>query len=196
MARKTKQRAADASAQDPKTLLHHSHLSPSPAEESFVGFELALHHIMEAFSRWSSALHEYVSGENLPVQDVSILQMIRMNDKPKSAVEIGRFLNREDSSNILYTLRKLERAGLIEKSDAPLRQTTYQVTDVGREVTDRYAEIRRELLLTLLDGGPPELDNATNVLWRICSVYEQCAKNVAIRGMLQNETQETTSETA
>ena len=33
---------------------------------------------------------------------------------PKSAAEIAKYLNRTDSANVLYALRKLEKAGLLE----------------------------------------------------------------------------------
>lgn len=177
-----------AEASEARELLHHSHLSPSAAEDAFTEFEFALHHITEAFARWSSALHEFVSGENLPVQDVSVLQLIRMNERPKSAAEIGKFLNRDDASNVLYALRKLEKAGLIEKSGGPLRQTTYRVSARGRELTDRYARMRREVLLDSVDklaGSGEQLSAITQVMWRMSGLYEQSARTTAMMAMLQ-----------
>jgi len=180
-----------------KDMLGHSHLSPSEAEAAFHEFEFALHHISEAFARWSSAVHESASGELLPQADVSVLQLIRMNERPKSAAEIGRFLNRDDSSNILYALRKLEKADLIEKSDGPLRQTTYQVTERGREVTDRYAELRRQVLLDSvgkLAGSDAELGPVTQMMWRISGLYEQAARTMSVMRVLQGEPQPQPSE--
>jgi predicted MarR family transcription regulator len=171
-----------------RALLHHSHLSPSVAEDAFTEFEFALHHITEAFARWSAALHEYVSGESLPVQDISMLQLIRMNERAKSATEIGKFLNRDDSSNILYSLRKLEKSGLIEKTGGALRQTAYQVTLRGREITDAYAEMRRRILLESIDklAGPvDDLSVVTRTIWRISGLYEQAARTTAMTTMLQ-----------
>jgi predicted MarR family transcription regulator len=172
-------------------LLGQSHLSPSDAALAFHEFEFALHHISEAFARWSSAVHEMASGEVLPQADVSVLQLIRMNERPKSGAEIGRFLNRDDSSNILYALRKLEKAQLIEKSRGPLRQTTYQVTARGREVTDRYAELRRQVLLESVDklaGSDAELGPVTQMMWRISGLYEQAARTMSVMRVLQGDT--------
>jgi predicted MarR family transcription regulator len=170
-----------------RALLHHSHLSPSAAEDAFTEFEFALHHITEAFARWSAALHEYVSGESLPVQDISLLQLIRMNERPKSAAEIGKFLNRDDSSNILYSLRKLEKLGLIEKTGGALRQTAYQVTHRWREVTDAYADMRRRILLESVDKLAAPGDDllvVTRTIWRISGLYEQAARTTAMTTML------------
>jgi predicted MarR family transcription regulator len=173
-----------------RALLQHSHLSPSSAEDAFIEFEFALHHITEAFARWSSALHEYVSGEMLPVHDISMLQLIRMNERPKSASEIGKFLNRDDASNILYALRKLEKTGLIEKSGGSMRQTAYQVTPRGRELTDRYAQLRRDILLDSVDklaGSGEHLSAVTQTMWRISGLYEQSARTTGMMHMLQPE---------
>ena len=169
------------------TLFRRSHLSPSTGEEAFLEFEFAMHHIMEAFSRWSSSLHELVSGEPLPVQDVSVLQVVRMNEKRKSAADIGRYLNRDDSSNILYTLRKLERSALIRKSKGPRRHTTYEVTDLGEEVTASYAEIRQSILLRNFPFPQEEIERITETLWSIAGIYEQSAKTVAVTVMLQGD---------
>lgn len=172
-----------------KALLTSSHLSAEASVE-FHEFEFALHHITEAFARWSSSVHEFISGEFLPQADVSVLQLIRMNEEPKSAADIGRFLNRDDSSNILYALRKLEKAGLIEKGDSPLRQTTYRVTQRGMEVTDRYAQIRRDVLLDGLGGllqEEGELAATIKTMWRICGLYEQGARSISVTRVLQGD---------
>jgi predicted MarR family transcription regulator len=173
-----------------RSLLHDSQLAQPSSEDAFIEFEFALHHIVESFGRWSSTLHDFVSGESLPVHDVSVLQTVRMNERPKSAAEIGKFLNRDDSSNILYSLRKLDKAGMIRKSGGSSRQTTYQVTEHGRDVTDRYAAMRREVLLPSIDrlAGPVEDVSAlTRALWQISGLYEQAARTMAMTRMLQTE---------
>jgi predicted MarR family transcription regulator len=167
-------------------LYQQTHLSRKD-ETGFIEFEFALHHIIEAFGRWSTELHEHVSGQAMPVQDVSLLQIVRMKDTPKSATEIGKYLNRTDSANVLYGLRKLEKAGLIEKSPGPPRETTYQVTDAGREVTDLYAAKRRELLLSLIDRVSQSEDMFSGVnklLWLMSGLYEQAARTVSIMSCL------------
>jgi predicted MarR family transcription regulator len=193
MARGAKRAANESETDEVKAaraLVHHSHLADSPTDDGFAEFEFALHHITEAFARWSSSLHEYVSGQSLPVHDVSVLQLIRMNERAKSAAEIGKFLNRDDSSNILYTLRKLEKSGLIEKTGGPLRQTTYQVTALGRQVTDNYALERQRILLhsvRKLAGTNEELSDVVQALWRVSGLYEQAAKTTVMLNMLRSK---------
>lgn len=165
------------------TLHRGSHLAATPTEVAFTEFEFALHHIVESFRRWSVELNTYVSDEALPVQDVSVLQVVRMKDRPKSAAEIGKFLNREDAANVQYTLRKLERAGLIERVGGAPRNTMYQVTEHGRDVTNRYAQGRREFLVPLVEAlaEPSELLEAvTKRLWLLVGFYDQSARTVSM----------------
>jgi predicted MarR family transcription regulator len=169
-------------------LYRQTHLSRED-ETAFIEFEFALHHIIEAFGRWSTELHEHVSGQAMPVQDVSLLQVVRMKDTPKSAAEIGKYLNRTDSANVLYGLRKLEKAGLIEKMPGPPRETTYQVTAVGKDVTDRYAAKRRELLFGLIDRVAQSDDAFSDVnktLWLMSGLYEQAARTVSVISCLSD----------
>jgi predicted MarR family transcription regulator len=169
-------------------LYDHTHLSRED-ETAFIEFEFALHHIIEAFGRWSTELHEHVSGRIMPVQEISMLQMIRMKDTPKSATEVAKYLNRTDSANVLYALRKLEKAGLIEKSPGPPRETTYQVTAAGRDVTDRYAAKRRELLLSLIDRMSQSgniFEGVNRTLWLMSGLYEQAARTVSVMSCLSD----------
>jgi predicted MarR family transcription regulator len=169
-------------------LYQQTHLSRED-ETAFIEFEFALHHIAEAFGRWSTELHQHVSGQAMPVQDVSLLQIVRMKDTPKSAAEIGKYLNRTDSANVLYGLRKLEKAGMIEKSPGPPRETTYQVTASGRDVTDRYAAKRRDMLLSLIDrmaGSGDMFANVNRTLWLMSGLYEQAARTVSVMSCLSD----------
>jgi predicted MarR family transcription regulator len=169
-------------------LYRQTHLSRED-ETAFIEFEFALHHIAEAFGRWSSELNAHVSGEAMPVQDVSLLQIVRMKDTPKSAAEVGKYLNRTDSANVLYGLRKLEKAGLIEKTPGPPRETTYQVTAKGREITDLYAAKRREILLGLIDrmsGSREMFADANRTLWLMSGLYEQAARTVSVMSCLSD----------
>jgi len=175
-------------------LYEQTHLSRED-ETAFIEFEFALHHIVEAFGRWSTELHEHVSGRMMTVQEISMLQVIRMKDSAKSAAEIAKYLNRTDSANVLYALRKLEKAGLIEKSPGPPRETTYQVTELGRDVTDRYAAKRRELLLSLIDRMSQSgslFEGVNRTLWLMSGLYEQAARTVSVMSYLSDDTAQPT----
>jgi predicted MarR family transcription regulator len=161
-----------------------SHLSATEVEAVLCDFEFALHHVNEAFRRWSEGVHALVGGEILPVQDVSVLQVLRMRDRPKTAAELAQALNREDTANVLYSLRKLERMGLIERlPDLPRRQTTYKVTTQGVATTDRYATVRRKVLLGSMQGlveMHAQLEQATRTLTHVTGQYDYGARRLTM----------------
>lgn len=159
-----------------------SHLAGSESEAALAEFELALHHIAEAFRRWTGELNAFVSGEELSAQDVSVLQVVRFRERPKSVSEIAKFLHREDAANVQYSLRKLERAGLAAKVPGlSQRRTVYEATERGRKVTDHYAALRRDILLKLVAGAPgPVLPAATETLLTMTGLYDRASRQVAL----------------
>ena len=59
-----------------------------------------------------------------------ILQQLMFTPKPRSVSDLSRFSNRDDISNIQYSLRKLAAAGLIEKVPGSTnRDTRYRPTE-------------------------------------------------------------------
>ena len=60
---------------------------------------------------------------------------------------------------------------------------TYSVTDLGRDVTDRYAEVRSSLLIDAIrsvPNFPQRLEDATRTLELLSGIYEHVARVAAI----------------
>ena len=163
-----------------------SHLSGSEIENALCEFEMAMLHLSEAFRRWSTNLNALICNESLPVQDVNVLQVLRMRDRPKSVLEIAHALNREDSPNIAYSLRKLEKLGLAERpKDSRQNQTVYQVTDLGREATEQYAILRKDILVPMVSVQKElvkELEDSTSTIASMVGLYDRAGRRV---GMLR-----------
>lgn len=166
------------------------HLSRDADEARLTGIEFALERVMHAFYRWKSACFAAVADPDLrPIgltgNDVAVLNVIRMKERSKSRTDIAGLLNRDDTSNIQYALRKLLRAGLIEKVDAASRKTaTYRITDAGTAVTDAYADLRRDLLIAMADGpwgGDADLEAAGAVLEDLAGLYDRAARLATTR---------------
>jgi predicted MarR family transcription regulator len=105
-----------------------------------------------------------------------------MNDRPKSIKDLARLANREDIPNMQYSLRKLIGAGLVVREGSGRSGISYSVTDKGREVTDRYAEIRGALLVDAVQSVPSfpqRLEEATRTLELLTGIYEQMARVAA-----------------
>lgn len=159
------------------------HLATTAGEVALTEIEFSLFRSYAAFSRWMDDLtaccqsDDEVSCSGI---DFALLNVIRMHGRPKSISDLGRLLNRDDISNIQYGIRKLTKAGLIEKLGAKghKKGATYRVTDQGRAATDKYALLRRQLLLPLtgeISESEAKMNQISNVLNLLSGIYDQAA---------------------
>lgn len=157
----------------------HWHLAESDYEVALTELEFSILRVSAAFERWRSDCMACCAGLSLSGSDTAVLHVIRMHNRPKSISEIGRLLNRDDQANLQYGIRKLVKAGVIEKAGVgeSKKDVTYAVTDFGRDITDRFAEFRKELLLTLTRSITTEdsLDDIARVLTLMSGMYDQAS---------------------
>ncbi|MEL7028943.1 MAG: winged helix DNA-binding protein [Pseudomonadota bacterium] len=169
------------------------HLARDDSEIDVTEFEYALMRSYEAFARWQSECLAAVTGLAMNGVDNAILHVIRMNDRAKGVKEIGRLTNRDDMSNIQYSIRKLLKAGLIEKLGSENRRkgVVYRATEKGAEVTENYAELRRKLLMSFIADVPglgQNLAAAARTLDIAAGLYEQSGRIAAThRKTIQDE---------
>ncbi|MFQ5347241.1 MAG: winged helix DNA-binding protein [Rhodothalassiaceae bacterium] len=162
----------------------HWHLATDDHEVALAEFEYSVMRAFEGFARWQAECLAAVTGLQMGGGDNAILHVIRMKDRPKGAKEIARLLNRDDLPNIQYSLRKLVKAGLITKRGGGSHRqgVRYETTAQGRAVTERYAAVRRALLVafTRSAGGlDAALEDATRTLELMAGIYEQAARIAA-----------------
>jgi len=156
------------------------HLARNEREVAVAEFEYSLLRSHEAFSRWQSECLAAVTGLSMNGADNAILHVIRMNDRPKGVKEIGRLINRDDVANIHYSIKKLLKAGLIQKNSAetPRHGVSYEATDEGITVTEKYAQLRSKLLVQIIQnakGVEENLVDATRLIELMAGIYEQAA---------------------
>ena len=105
--------------------------------------------------------------------------------RPRSISELSRFSNRDDISNIQYSLRKLATAGLIEKVPGSTnRDTRYRPTQAGRELTEFLVSSRRELLISPsaeVSNIEAQLKSASNALSLLTGLYDHTSRVLAAR---------------
>lgn len=157
----------------------HWHLAENDYEVGLTELEFSILRLAAAFDRWRSDCMACCLDAGLSGADSAVLHVVRMHDRPKSISEIGRLLNRDDLSNLQYGIRKLVNAGLIEKagnSDSK-KGVTYVVTRLGCEVTDKFAEFRRELLISLTQSMSTDISLAdmARVLNLLSGIYDQAS---------------------
>lgn len=154
-----------------------AHLGQSAHEQTVTDFEQSLICAAEAFYRFIGLLlgaegkrHKLSGPDNV------ILQQLMGASRPRGVTELSRFANRDDIANIQYSLRKLIKAGLVEKAPGSTnRETAYQVTAKARELTAEFVAARRELLMSpsgTIPGFDEQLREATRVMSLITSFYD------------------------
>lgn len=156
----------------------HWHLATDDTEVAVTELEFSLIRIASAFERWQSDCLACCHGHPFSGSDTAILHVVRMHERPKSISEIGRLLNRDDQSNLQYSVRKLLKAGLIEKtSGGGKKGVTYQVSDLGHQVTERYAEFRKELFTSLASSvfASHDLEAVAKTMNLMAGVYDQAS---------------------
>lgn len=161
------------------------HLGRSEVELAFAEFQHAVICYGESFYRYIGKSLAAIAGEpNLTGYDSVILHTIHVLDRPKSITEIQHFTNRSDIANIQYSVRKLVRAGLVEKAPRGGRGTTYRVTPKGRRVVENFVAVRRELLGQIpQEGGrlTARLADARNMLTLMTGLYDQASRLLTAR---------------
>jgi predicted MarR family transcription regulator len=131
----------------------HWHLAENEHEVLVADLELAVMRISAALDRWQ---------------------------KDCISCEIARLMNRDDISNLQYSLRKLLNGGLIERSGKKdsKRNASYIVTTKGRQITDKFAHVRKEILLSLT-GSIKDLDKDLTVTCKalnlVSGLYDHAA---------------------
>jgi predicted MarR family transcription regulator len=165
------------------------HLGENEYERSVTRLELALFNIFESVERWEKECTAAVQpGLSITGGDSSLLHVIRMHDRPKGVSELAQFLNRDDLANIQYSIRKLQKLDLIQKSQGTgsRKDVTYEVTEYGRVVTDKYAEIRRKLLMSIYEKAgfdPEKIDEIGDWIVLLVGMYESASRAAMMNGM-------------
>ncbi|MDX2164529.1 MAG: winged helix DNA-binding protein [Gammaproteobacteria bacterium] len=157
------------------------HLAENEEEMNVTEFELLLWRVFHGFLRWQEDCELATNGATLTGNELSILHIVRMKNKPKTTTQIAQLLNREDMFNINYSVKKLLKLGLIEKSKGSVKKgATYQITEAGIKDTDNFIKARKRILITLFKKETRiNLPKISQDLAKIISIYDGAAKIAA-----------------
>ena len=153
------------------------HLARTAHEAAVTEFEQALICAGEAFYRFAGSLLGPEAREhNLAGQDCVILQQLVSAGSPSRIADLLRFANREDISNVQYSLRKLIKAGFVHQvRGATNRDMAYAVTAEGVRITSRLVALRHELLMLPtkdIEGLDAQLKSITAALGLVTGLYD------------------------
>lgn len=170
------------------TKSHEQYMTETEIAAELTRAELSIIRGIEAFSRWSATLHKTVANSHISYRDIAVLHSIRMCGNAQNLSELLMFLNRNDVSTLQYSLKKLEQEELVNRvTGNSKRETGYQLSEKGVEVTDRYASLRDEILIKILEDQRnfgEALESAANVFERLTGIYDQATQTVMNRKIL------------
>lgn len=147
------------------------------AEKTLTEFEFHFWRAFYAFLRWQENCEKTANDNALTGHELVLLHLICMTEAPKSISDIGQLLNRDDQFNLMYSLRKLVKRGLINKIKQSGRTGHfYQVTEAGIKKINDYSTSKKNLLLPLLAGESDlNLEELTKKFIKIKAVYDEAA---------------------
>lgn len=159
----------------------HWHLATTEHEVHLTELEFALMRVRESFDRWQAECFAAVSGLSLSGVENALLHLIRLHERSKPLKDLLRLANRDDVPNIQYALRKMAKLGLIRQGGGR-GSAVYVLTPLGTELTDRYADLRRRLLVEstqVVTGVDQRMQEAAQMLNLLSGMYEQAARVAA-----------------
>lgn len=157
------------------------HLASNADDELATSFEFALMQVFEAYQRWVPQAQRLVGYPEINYNETVVLHVVRMQERPKDAATIAKLVNRDDLPNVLYNLRKLVSIGLVQKVRLGSGQY-FEITEQGRIETERFAELRRDLLVSNMKQIAhirEKLQAATDLMHSITGCYDTAARETA-----------------
>lgn len=127
------------------------HLATTPLEAAATELEWAMFRWSETFERYQLEVLSRLNQASLNTQEIRILHVVRLQDRPKSTAIVASLLNRDDIQNVQYSLRKLIAQKMVKKvKDAVGKGYNLAVTEKGRRLTEDLAAFRRRFYIEQL----------------------------------------------
>ncbi len=168
----------------------HRYMTQTAEAAALTRLELAIIRIYEAFGRWAIELHKLGDDSAMPIgfHDIAVLHCTRMRSQAPSLSELLHFLNRHDTANIQYSLKKLTKYGLVKScAGSSRRESRFTLTASGKQITDEYASVRNDVLINLLrrsEASEDTLTKAAMSLEHLIGMYDQATQTVLNRHIL------------
>lgn len=132
-----------------KDTVHENwHLGGTRGDVLLTELELVMMRFQQAFERWVVHVTERSGDPNLSFSESVLLHSVRLQSQPCTTQSIARLLNRDDIPNVQYSLRKLVKGGYLTHATANAKNNSFTLTERGYRITDYYARIRHEVLVT------------------------------------------------
>ncbi len=167
----------DTSKKPRRPIVSSAHLAQSAVPE-LSEMEFALNIGVNAFHRWIVRAMMAAGASEISPLEVQILHVLYHRERPKRLADICLMLNLEDTHTVTYALKKLERGGLV-KSARQGKEKIAEVTAEGRDLCERYREIREECLIAsieMLNVDREDMAKLAGLLRALSGLYDQAAR--------------------
>ncbi len=164
-----------------EAIVSASHLADIEAGWQLSELEYAMTMSYNSFSRWMTHCMTSVGHKDFNPLDILILHNINHRGKEKRLTDIAFMLNIEDTHTVNYAVKKLVKAHLVSGQKAG-KDMYYRTTELGQEVCQKYAEIRKTCLLDAAlatDCDFDEVSRVAKVLRSISGLYDQASRAAA-----------------
>ncbi len=164
----------------PAPIVSSEHLA-SPDSWPLSEFEYGMIIAHNAFSRWMIRCMQAAGYADFSSLDVLVLHNVNHRNRQKRLVDICFVLHIEDQHTVNYSLKKLVKAGLVEREKHG-KEIFYYATKEGKQACDHYREIRKKCLTSAyrnLDQEGPEVSQAAALLRLMSGLYDQASRAAA-----------------
>lgn len=159
-------------------IVSSSHLASGRSAE-LSEFEFGLIIASNAFNRWAVRCMGASGMKDMTITDVLVLHHINHRAREKKLADIAFILNIEDTHVVNYSLKKLQALKLVQ-TEKRGKEVLYSTNERGRELCERYSQIREQVLVSSLTGDGTEsfeLGELARFLRVLSGLYDQAARS-------------------
>lgn len=130
------------------------------------------------FSRWMIRCMHAAGYADFSPLDVLVLHNVNHRNRSKRLVDICFMLHIEDQHTVTYSLKKLLKAGLVDKEKRG-KETFYFSTEEGKIACKKYKEVREKCLSSAyrkLNRDGAEVSEAAALLRLMSGLYDQASR--------------------
>lgn len=130
------------------------------------------------FTRWMIRCMHAAGYADFSPLDVLVLHNLNHRGRQKRLVDICFVLHVEDQHTVNYSLKKLVKAGLVEREKHG-KEIFYKTTEEGKSACESYREVRERCLTSAyrsLDKEGSEMSQAAALLRLMSGLYDQASR--------------------
>jgi predicted MarR family transcription regulator len=131
-----------------------------------------------AFGRWMTRCMAGAGVKDMTETEILVVHHVNHRGREKKLADICFVLNIEDTHVVSYALKKLANLGLVS-GERRGKEVFWSTTEAGRELCERYRQVREACLLPGFSGAEDEnlrIGDMARLLRTLSGRYDQGAR--------------------